>query len=109
MISIKDWEIKAGKTIFAKIRFKADIFIAKYLIILKSYTQANSGRYFSKEIIHYSAYYISHIALSCARLAERKLIKIINFIKGRGIIKKKGQVSSYLKDVADFDRYSDKK
>ena len=109
MISIKNWEMKAGKTIFAKMRFKFDIFVAKYLIILKSYTQTNNGRYFLKEIIHYTAYYISHIALSCARFAERKLIKIINFIKGRGVIEKKGQVSSYLKNVADFDRYSDKK
>ncbi len=109
MISIKNWEMKAGKTIFAKMRFKFDIFVAKYLIILKSYTQTKNGRYFLKKIIHYTAYYISHIALSCARFAERKLIKIINFIKGRGVIEKKGQVSSYLKNVADFDRYSDKK
>ena len=109
MISIKNWEMKAGKTIFAKTRFKFDIFVAKYLIILKSYTQTNNGRYFLKEIIHYAAYYISHIALSCARFAERKLIKIINFIKGRGVIEKKRQASPYLKNVADFDRHSDKK
>ena len=109
MISIKNWEMKAGKTIFAKMRFKFDIFVAKYLIILKSYTQTKNGRYFLKKIIHYTAYYISHIALSCARFAERKLIKIINFIKGRGVIEKRRQASSYLKNVADFDRHSDKK
>ena len=109
MISIKNWEMKAGKTIFAKMRFKFDIFVAKYLIILKSYTQTKNGRYFLKKIIHYTAYYISHIALSCARFAERKLIKIINFIKGRGVIEKKRQASPYLKNVADFDRHSDKK
>ena len=49
MISIKNWEMKAGKTIFAKMRFKFDIFVAKYLIILKSYTQTKNGRYFLKK------------------------------------------------------------
>ena len=108
MIVFKGWEIKAGKTLHRDFRFKADRAVAKWTTLLKSHLPTR-GRVISKELSHNVAYHVSHAALSGVHFAERKLIRIINFIKGKGVVKKDRTTSHYLKNVSKYERHPDKK
>lgn len=108
MIAFKNWEIKAGKTLWRGSRFKADKIVARWLTVLKSHIPT-TGKRFSKEITHHTAYHISYIALSGVKFMERKLIRIINFIKGRGIVKKDRTASHYMKNVSEYERHPDRR
>lgn len=108
MLAIKNWELKAGKTLFRDVRFKADKAVAKWATILKSHVPRN-GKIISKELTHNAAYHISHVALAGVHFAERKLIRVINFIKGKGVVKKDRTASHYLKNVSQYERHPDRK
>lgn len=108
MIAFKNWEIKSGITVFRKFRFKADRVVAKWFIFVKSH-MPTEGKHLSKEITHHTAYHVSRTALAVVRFAERKLIRIINFIKGKGIVRKDGTASHYLKNVSEYERHPDRK
>ncbi|MEK7589745.1 MAG: hypothetical protein AAB475_00630 [Patescibacteria group bacterium] len=108
MIAFKNWEIKAGKTILRNARFKADKVVVEWFIALKSHIPTK-GKHLSKEITHHTAYHISHFALGGVKFAERKLIRVINFIKGKGVVNKNGNASHYLKNVSKYERHSDRK
>lgn len=108
MIAFKNWEIKAGITVFREFRFKAD----RITILWSSFVKGNiptEGKHLSKKIMHNTVYYISHAALAVVRFAEQKLVRIINFIKGKGIVKKDRTTSHYLKNVSEYDRHPDRK
>ncbi|MDP6388075.1 MAG: hypothetical protein QGG63_02285 [Candidatus Pacebacteria bacterium] len=108
MLVVKNWEIKAGKTLFHDARFKADKEVVKWITVLKSHVPTRS-RLISKELMHNIAYHVSHVALAGVRFAERKLVKVINFIKGKGVVKKDAVASHYLKNVSEFERHPDRK
>jgi hypothetical protein len=108
MLVVKNWEIKAGKTLLREIRFKADRTVAKWTTFFKSHLPTR-GRVISKELTHNTAYHISHIALAVVHFAERKLIRIINFIKGKGVVKKDAAASHYMKNVSQYERHPDRK
>lgn len=108
MITFKNWELKAGKTVFREIRFKADRIVFSFFIFIKSHLPIR-GKKFSKEIIHHSIFYFSHFALSGVKFLEKRLIRLINFIKGRGVIKKERNTSDYLKNVSKYERHPDKR
>ena len=108
MLVVKNWEMKAGKTLKRNFRFKADKAVAKWTTFLKSHLPTR-GRVISKELSHNIAYHVSHVALAGVHFAERKLIRIINFIKGKGIVKKDRTASHYLKNVSEYKRHPDKK
>ena len=108
MITFKNWEIRAGKTILREKRFKADKIVANWFTMFKSHLPTR-GRKLSKEITHHTAYHISHFALSGVKFIERKLIRIINFIKGKGIIKKDRKASHYMKNVSKYERHPDRR
>jgi hypothetical protein len=108
MIAFKNWEIKAGKTVLREVRFKADKIVAGWFTIFKSHIPTR-GKHLSKEITHHTAYHVSHAALGVVKFAEGKLVRIINFIKGRGVVKKDRTASHYMKNVAEFERHPDRK
>jgi hypothetical protein len=108
MFTVKSWELKAGKTLFRDFRFKVDKITVRLIIFLKSYMPTR-GRLISKELTHNAAYHISHIALFGVHYLERKLIKIINFIKGKGVVKKDRTTSHYMKNVSLYERHPDRK
>jgi len=74
MIVLKNWEIKAGKTVFRQFRFKADRAVASYFTFVRSHLPTK-GKKLSKEITHHTAYHISHFALSGVKFMERKLVE----------------------------------
>ncbi|HJL55632.1 MAG: hypothetical protein QGH85_01460 [Candidatus Pacebacteria bacterium] len=108
MLIIKNWEVKAGKTLSHEFRFKADRAVAKWTTILKSHLPTR-GRVISKELSHNIAYHVSHVALAGVHFAERKLIRVINFIKGKGIVNKDRATSHYLKNVSEYERHPERK
>jgi hypothetical protein len=108
MIAFKNWEIKAGKTVLREVRFKADKIVAGWFIFVRSHIPTK-GKHLSKEITHHTAYHISYVALGGVKFAERKLVRIINFIKGKGVIKKDRTASHYMKNVSKFERHPDRK
>ncbi|MFQ5661791.1 MAG: hypothetical protein ACE5F2_00865 [Candidatus Paceibacteria bacterium] len=107
MLVVKNWEVRAGKTLWSDFRFKADRKVAKWTTILKSHLPTR-GRVISKELTHNTAYHVSHAALACVHFAERKLIRVINFIKGKGVVKKDAAASSYLKNVSKYERHPER-
>lgn len=108
MIAFKNLEIKAGKTILREKRFTADRIVANWFMIFKSHIPTK-GKRLSKEITHHTAYHISHTALGGVKFAEKKLIRIINFIKGKGVVRKDGETSHYMKNVSKFKRHPDRR
>ena len=108
MIAFKNWEIKAGKTIFRDVRFKADKVVASWITFIKSHVPTR-GKKLSKEITHHAAFHFSHFALSIVKFIERKLIRIINFIKGKGVVKKDRIASHYMKNVSEYERHPDRR
>jgi hypothetical protein len=108
MIAFKNWEIKEGRTILHKARFNADRVVASWFTFVRSHLPTR-GRKLSKEITHHAAFHFSHFALSGVKLMERKLIRVINFIKGKGVVKKDRTTSHYMKNVSEFERHPDRK
>jgi hypothetical protein len=108
MIAMKNWEIKKGVTLWRGARFKADKVVVRWFLFVRSHIPAK-GKRLSKEITHHTAYHISHIALGVVKFAERKLIRIINFIKGKGVVNKNRIASHYMKNVSEFERHPDRK
>jgi hypothetical protein len=107
MLAVKNWELKAGKTLARDFRFKADRVVAKWTTILQSHLPTR-GRVLSKELSHNVAYHVSHAALAGVHFAERKLVRVINFIKGRGVVKKDAAASDYLKNVSEYARHPER-
>lgn len=108
MIAFKNWELRAGKTIFREIRFKADRIVFSFFTFIKSHL-STKGKSLSNEVIHHTIFYFSHFALNCIKFLEKKLIRLINFIKGRGILKKERNTSVFLKNISEYERHPDKK
>lgn len=108
IIAFKNWEIKAGKTILREKRFKADKIVAGWFTTFKSHIPTK-GKHLSKEITHHTAYHVSHAALGGVKFAEKKLVRIINFIKGKGVVRKDRTTSHYMKNVSGFKRHPDRK
>jgi hypothetical protein len=108
MLVVKNWEVKAGKTLHSDFRFKADRAVAKWTVIFKSHLPTK-GRVILKEVSHNIAYYVSHVALAGVHFAERKLIRVINFIKGKGVVRKDRTASHYLKNVSEYEKHPDSK
>lgn len=108
MIAIKNWEIKRGITLFRDVRFKADKAVVLWFTFVKSHIPTR-GRHLSKKITHHTAYHVSHAALGGVKFAERKLVRIINFIKGKGVVRKDRTASHYMKNVSEYERHPDRK
>ena len=106
MIAFKNWEVKKGRTMLRDFRFKADRIVAEWFTFIKG-NIPTQGKHLSKEITHHTVYHVSHVALDVVKFMEKKLIRIINFIKGRGVVKKQGQASHYLKNVSKYERHPD--
>ncbi|MBT3282739.1 hypothetical protein HON59_00695 [bacterium] len=108
MIAIKNWEIKRGVTLLRDARFKADKAVASWSTFVKSHIPTK-GKHLSKEITHHTAYHVSHAALGVVKFAEGKLVRIINFIKGKGVVRKDRNTSHYMKNVSEYERHPDRK
>ncbi|MBL7045336.1 MAG: hypothetical protein ISR98_01935 [Parcubacteria group bacterium] len=108
MIAMKNWEIKRGMTVLHDVRFKADKIVASWFTFVKSHIPTQ-GKHLSKEITHHTVYHVSHAALGVVKFAESKLVRIINFIKGKGVIKKDRTTSHYMKNVSEYERHPNKK
>lgn len=108
MIAMKNWEIKAGKTVLREARFKADKAVVSWFIFVKSHIPTK-GKSLSKEITHHTVYHVSQVALRGVKFAEKKLVRIINFIKGKGVVKKDRTASHYMKNVSQYERHPDRK
>lgn len=60
-------------------------------------------------IIRSIAYYLGIIALKSVQFIEKRLIRFINFIKGKGTINKNGSASFYLKSISEHKKNLDRK
>jgi len=89
-------------------RFKADKAVASWSTFVKSHIPTK-GKHLSKEITHHTAYHVSHAALGVVKFAEGKLVRIINFIKGKGVVRKDRNTSHYMKNVSEYERHPDRK
>lgn len=54
------------------------------------------------DIGHWVVYHVSHASLTAVRFVERKLLRFVNMVKGRGDVnRKRGHASLFLKHVVE--------
>ena len=104
LLSLKHWEQKRGRTFFSVFRFKADVFVIDSKAALRNRLPSESKR-LSRQAVHYTIYHLSTVLLQVVQYIEKRLLRFINMIKGRGEIKKGGSVSFYLKNVSEHKNH----
>lgn len=101
LIVFKNWEQRRGSAPGAALRARIDARVAVLGGWLKSvplYFKEHSKVLSAQIIFHLSA-----IMLRIVHFAERKLIRVINLVKGRGdVTTKKGAASFFLQNVATY-------
>jgi uncharacterized membrane protein YidH (DUF202 family) len=107
LVLLKHFEMKAGRTFFHSIRFKADTFIARTGLLIHRHVPT-IGKKISKHVAHHTAYHTSSIVLMIVQFMERRLLRLVNLIKGKGVVKKNGSASFFLKHISEHKKNSDR-
>jgi hypothetical protein len=98
----KEWEMRHPVNWYRSARARADrkvVVLGKILGRLPT-----SSRVFLVRFLHRALYRLSEVMLLIIRWIERRLLRLINMIKGRGEInKEKGSVSLFLASIAASD------
>jgi len=101
LLAFKSYECAHGKRIGEVMRMRADVMVRNFL--------QNSVRFLFR-VIHRCAAYLKqklHV-LSFAfvallrRSVERRLLSLLNLVRGRGEIKRRGSTSLFLKSVSHY-------
>ncbi|PCI30341.1 hypothetical protein COB55_00030 [Candidatus Wolfebacteria bacterium] len=99
VLSLKYWEDKKHVVLFARARTNADMRTRRFFDRIASDTKerVHSGFHFSLHAImhglHTSVTYIK-------QSTERRLVRVLNFIRGRGSHKQTGSASFFLRRIA---------
>ena len=103
LFMLKRWELQSRKIYLSVARAKTDIFTLKLAEKTRSLmrTIPGAGSHVSRQITHHIAYHTSAIVLKLIQAVEGKLLKFINMIKGKGVVKDDRVASQYLRDVSD--------
>jgi hypothetical protein len=107
LILMKHFEMKAGKTILRAFRFKADTAVAAADLYVRRHVPT-FGKKMSKQVAHQTAYHTSSVVLRIVQFMERRLLRFINLIKGKGVVKKNGSASFFLKHISEHKKNSDR-
>jgi len=96
---VKEWEQSSGRILFPGFRKRAD---ARTLDL---YAQVQAIPKRTKVMLlylaHHSIYQSSRTALLLLRIVERRLMKLLNMIRGKGVVTKREPPSTFLKHVAE--------
>lgn len=101
LLIFKNWEQRRGGMPGASIRATADAKVVVISTQLKQFPQTlhSSFRVLIKKVI----FYVSAAMLRVVQFTERKLIRVINLVRGKGdITTKKGSASFFLQNVATY-------
>ena len=101
LLIFKNWEQRRGGLPGAAIRATADAKVVVISTQLKQFPQTLhvSFRVLLKHVI----FYVSAAMLRVVQFTERKLIRVINLVRGKGdITTKKGSASFFLQNVATY-------
>ena len=103
LFMLKRWELQSRKVYLPVARAKTDIFALKMAAKAHSFVRIMPGvsSHVSRQITHHTAYHTSAIALKLVQVVEEKLLRFINMIKGKGVIKDDRVASQYLRDVSE--------
>lgn len=98
---LKNWELRRGSIPGTTLRASTDahvVVVAGWARLVPIKLQATARTFLAQSIFHVSA-----IMLRVVHFAERKLIRVINLVKGRGdVTTKKGSASFFLQNVATY-------
>lgn len=102
LFMLKRWELQSRKVFLPVARAKTDILALKMTAKIRSLQRIipGMGSHISRQITHHTAYHTSAIALKLTQVVEGKLLRFVNMIKGKGVIKDGRVASQYLRDVS---------
>jgi len=99
LVALKGWEHSSGRVLFPTVRSRADAMVLRAAAFVK--TVPRRVHDILEYITHHGLYQISRTALLLLRVAERRLMRVVNMIKGKGVVTRKGTNSTFLRDVAE--------
>jgi len=99
-LALKFFELKYQKRFFGEFRNKADHFVTDHAPRMHRET-IHTGKQISERAVVTGLHFITIFALRIVRFLEKKLVNVINIIKGRNRIKNKRKASDFLMKVSE--------
>lgn len=99
LFAVKEWERSSGRMLFSNFRKRADTRVLDLHALFR--TIPKYTRDVLEYLVHHGAYQGSRTVLLLLRTVERRLMGILNMIKGKGVVTKRELPSSFLRHVAE--------
>lgn len=96
---VKEWEQSSGKMLFPGFRKRADTRTLDLYVLIRAIPKRTKVTLLY--LVHHSVYQGSRTALLLLRIVERRLMKLLNMIRGKGVVTKREPPSTFLKHVAE--------
>ena len=103
LIAFKVWEAHVDAPKLARVRSRADVFLAENEHLLRTHVPEKSLRVF-KNLLRGFMHYARMTVHTIVRLLSRRFAFITTAIRGRGTIKRDGTVSAFLRNVTDHKK-----
>ena len=99
LLALKEKEQSRGKVFFPGFRKQADLWVLNLYALFHAIPK--HVRDVTRRLVHHGVYQGSRTALLLLRVIERRLMKLLNLIRGKGVITKGESSSAFLKHVAE--------
>ena len=100
LFAVKEWEHSSGKIFFPGFRKRADMWVLDLYTLFR--TIPKYTRDALEYLAHYGAYQGSRTALLLLRMVERRLMRLLNMIRGKGVVTKRETPSTFLRHVTEY-------
>jgi hypothetical protein len=108
LLALKSWELERGRTTFSQLRVKADDMLRQLSERLYR-TCAWINRDNLRSMFRLFVSIMKSWYGQAAGLVKGKQLRIVGLVKGRGIIKKNGRTSSFLRRIEVYRRKADER
>jgi len=100
LIALKEIEYKRRKTFALSLRQRADRRVLRLVNFFQIHLPTLSRKVW-QQMLHHFALHLGTFFLKVVRFVENRLVRFINIIKGKGVIKKKGSASFFIQNVLE--------
>ncbi|OGG48128.1 hypothetical protein A3D66_00795 [Candidatus Kaiserbacteria bacterium RIFCSPHIGHO2_02_FULL_50_9] len=104
-LALKHWELRRGRVLISKFRAKADALVLHYAKRLFALAP-NPRPDLAKHLLREAAHSLTILLLRGLHFLERRLLKVVNMIKGRGTPARNDSVSEFLRSVSESKQKS---
>ena len=99
LLALKEKEQSKGKVFFPSFRKQADLWVLNLYALFHDIPKHVWD--VTRRLAHHGAYQSSRTALLLLRIVEQRLMKLLNLIRGKGVVTKREPPSTFLKHVAE--------